>query len=123
MIMAYPGGIAGAAFLLMRMHAALIVGRLAFEVHGLDLLVRVLLALAGAALLLGFLTRVAVAIAAVVLVTTISNDAVVLSRLGQVLALLALGMVGPGAYSVDARLFGRRVVYSNGPPAARKRGP
>lgn len=123
MIMAYPGEIAGAAFLLMRIHAALIVGRLAFEVHGLDLLVRILLALAGAALLLGFLTRVAVAIAAVVLLATISNDAVVLPRLGQVLALLALGMVGPGAYSVDARLFGRRVIYSSAASAPHKREP
>ena len=31
MIMAYPGELAGVAFLLMRAHAALIVGRLAFE--------------------------------------------------------------------------------------------
>ncbi|HEY2050353.1 MAG TPA: hypothetical protein VGH03_13495 [Caulobacteraceae bacterium] len=122
--MAYPGGIAGAAFLLMRMHAALIVGRLAFEVHGLDLPVRVLLALVGVAFLLGFLTRVAVAIAVVVLLATISNEVVVLlSRFGQVLALLALGLVGPGAYSVDARFFGRRVVYSSGASAPHKREP
>jgi hypothetical protein len=122
MIMAYPGELLGVAFLLMRAHAALIVGRLAFEGHGQELLVRILLALLAVAFLFGFLTRAAAAVAAIVLTATISNDAVVLSRLGQVLAVLALGMVGSGAYSVDARLFGRRVIYSSGASGAHKRG-
>ena len=123
MIMAYPGGVAGVAFLLMRGQAALIVGRLAFEAHGLDLPVRVLLGLLGVAFLLGFLTRAAAAIACVVLLATISNARTALACLMQALALLALAMVGPGAWSLDARLFGRRVIYSNGASAAHKRDP
>jgi putative oxidoreductase len=123
MIMAYPGGIAGLAFLLMRVQAALIVGRLALEAHGPHLLVRVLLGLLGGAFLLGLLTRAAAAIACVALLATISNAAAALACLMQALALSALAMVGPGAWSIDARLFGRRVIYSSGASVSHKRGP
>ncbi|HSZ52180.1 MAG TPA: hypothetical protein VK801_11455 [Caulobacteraceae bacterium] len=121
MIMAYPGELTGVAFLLMRAHAALIVGRLALEGHGQDVLVRVLLGLLALAFLFGFLTRVAAAIAIVALVALIPNAGGALSYIGQALALAALGLVGPGAYSVDARLFGRRVIFSSGASAPHKR--
>jgi hypothetical protein len=123
MIMAYPGGTAGVAFLLMRLHAALIVGRLAFAIHGLGLAGWILLGLLALTFLLGFLTRAAAAIAIIAVLAMIANAAGGLSSLGQALALAALGMVGPGAYSLDARVFGRRVIYSNGASAAHKREP
>ncbi|HEY1930119.1 MAG TPA: hypothetical protein VGG92_21825 [Caulobacteraceae bacterium] len=123
MIMEYPGKLTGVAFLLMRAHAALIVGGLALEGHDLDVLMRILLGLLALAFLLGFLTRAAAAIAVVALAATISNAGGALSGLRQALALAALGLVGPGAYSIDARLFGRRVIFSSGASAPHKREP
>lgn len=35
---------------------------------------------------------------------------------GPLLAALALALIGPGAYSIDARLFGRRVLVYPPPP-------
>jgi len=75
-------------------------------------------ALAAVALVLGFLTPVVGALIAVVgVVTLVSPHAVSLHLLGSQMALFelvamagALAILGPGATSIDARLFGRREV-------------
>lgn len=65
-------------------------------------------------LCIGLLTPVVCGLAAagVLFDLTYAADAHLLHALVVVLATLSLAFVGPGAYSVDARLFGRRVVIS-----------
>jgi uncharacterized membrane protein YphA (DoxX/SURF4 family) len=63
------------------------------------------------ALLLGFLTPVAALLSAAIEVATltVAGDVTVASLLIPLRA-FALALLGPGAYSLDARLFGRRVL-------------
>lgn len=66
-----------------------------------------------AALCLGFLTPVAAALCCAIelisLLGTGGGDARVVTL--SALNAAALALIGPGAYSVDARLFGRRVMH------------
>jgi uncharacterized membrane protein YphA (DoxX/SURF4 family) len=108
----FPGGRAGTGLLLLRVSGALATGATirwlaplpAWAVAGV-------LVLAGV-LLLGVLTRPA-AIAATVLQATaalvVNGDRGELAAL-LALSLLALAMTGAGARSIDARLFGRKVI-------------
>ena len=72
------------------------------------------LVLDGAALVVGALTPVAAVLAATVLLSrTIAPGVGTAAGDGSAIALviaIAVGLLGPGAYSVDARLFGRREI-------------
>jgi uncharacterized membrane protein YphA (DoxX/SURF4 family) len=73
---------------------------------------------AGASLLIGFLTPIAGSFAAIVNATVVflilrsgePSDARVFTAISQVVMSLALALLGPGAFSLDARLFGRREI-------------
>jgi putative oxidoreductase len=119
----FPSGWVGAALLVLRVvvgtsaivEAALAIAR--FD-SLLSWVTASSAALAGLALLLGFLTPIAGAlIAAESAVILLSMHAVVLQLLDSRMALFelvvmaaALAILGPGAASIDARLFGRREV-------------
>lgn len=106
----FPPGLPGLALLLLRGSVAIAVllgheQRLAPWVHGVSVVLSVVLCA-------GYLTPVTAAL-------SFGFHALVWSTLGvdgtttaMVVALdsLALALLGPGAYSVDAYLFGRRVV-------------
>ncbi len=66
----------------------------------------------GAALLSGFCTRVAAVICTVLAAAAFIRSGGTLSWLMglQALNAAALAILGAGAYSIDARLFGRRVI-------------
>lgn len=68
-----------------------------------------LVALGAALLVLGWLTPLAVLLACAVLWLQAAP-------LSWVMAPIALWMLGPGAYSLDARQFGRRVLGRRPPP-------
>jgi uncharacterized membrane protein YphA (DoxX/SURF4 family) len=81
--------------------------------------VGVLMIAAGALLLIGFLTRFAALVGALTIVTTImpwlpSPDVNLLQMRvteGLLIAIaLSLACLGPGAFSLDGRLFGRREI-------------
>ncbi len=107
----YPSGLRGVALLLLRVSAA------ALLALGLDRLVlpvwsRAGVLLVGAGLLVGVCTRFAALVCAVLATVAFFEIAGALSWLTGLQALnsTALAILGAGAYSIDARLFGRRVI-------------
>jgi len=115
LISLYPDGVTGAALLLMRISSASVLIAL---LPLLDLtqwrwwLGAICAAVIGLALAAGFGTRAAavllvLALAAAMLAIPAS---LVVLLFGSAGAAGALVLLGPGAYSVDAHLFGRRVI-------------
>jgi uncharacterized membrane protein YphA (DoxX/SURF4 family) len=119
----FPSGSVGAALLVLRVivGASAIVEAVLAIVGGhslLDITAAFLAAVAGLALVLGFLTPVVSAfIAAVGAALLLGLHGPLLRLLDSRMALfefvvmaVALAILGPGATSIDARLFGRREV-------------
>src|SRR5580698_4433904 len=108
----FPGGAPGVALLVLRGCLACALAGFAFPTGWKHL---AFLALLGS-LCLGLLTPVVCALAVMSVLLELTHlrgtNAV---QLGIVLvATSAYAFLGPGAYSVDARLFGRRVIVSTG---------
>ena len=60
---------------------------------------------------LGMFTSVACAwLLAFLVIVTFESDGISVARICEGLNLLSLALLGPGAYSMDARLFGRRML-------------
>jgi len=110
----YPDGTAGAALLLLRVCCAL----LAFHVVGrLSISLAPNVAEAGSAvtalaLVTGFGTRfVAFVLAGAAITDTIASSGNIDSvMIAYSAGYASLGLLGPGAYSIDANVFGRRVI-------------
>jgi uncharacterized membrane protein YphA (DoxX/SURF4 family) len=129
----FPGSRPGAGLLLLR----LVVGGAAsaqgavYLTHVIDpaplaWVVGLLAVVAGLALVAGFLTPVSGALAGlttliIVATWTPPTASVLIDRLAALILIVdaaALALLGPGAVSLDARLFGRReIVVSHDPPA------
>ena len=122
----FPSGWAGAALLVLRLivgasatlEAGLIIARNHAPAH-LAMIAAASMAIAGLALIIGFLTPIASGciclIGAVAMMISIQPAALLLfdSRMAAfefVVMSAVLAILGPGAISVDARLFGRREV-------------
>lgn len=106
----FPGGAPGAALLVLRGCIACALAGLVFPTGWKHLAFLALLGL----LCLGLLTPVvcALVVLSVLLELTHLRGANAI-QLGVVLvATSAYAFLGPGAYSIDARLFGRRVIVS-----------
>jgi hypothetical protein len=113
----FPTGAAGVALVLLRVSVtALLVTNVVlsedpvvhmWELTGLGLL--------GAALCLGVFTPVASILSCFIEIVALSD----LKQLGttplivSILLAASLAMLGPGAYSIDARMFGRKLVVSS----------
>ena len=113
----FPTGSAGVALVVLRCIVAVtvLVNSSACWPMGSTLIVRGIAALVGLCLFLGFLTPYCAAVSCflelAVLVTTASNR----FQLGMsALTAAATVVLGPGAYSADGRLFGRKLI--NIPP-------
>lgn len=112
----FPQGGPGVGLLLLRlataaMFAINITHRFNFSSNALYWLVVSLIALISFSLCLGFLTAVLSVIACIVGVANLflADQPGNLVFILRILTSAALFFLGPGAYSVDARLFGRRV--------------
>jgi hypothetical protein len=111
----YPDGAAGLALVLLRLACAwiafLVLARPPippFSPHA-AIVVSAAFALA---LALGFGTRIAAFVlvaAAMAIVIVVGSDSA-LTMVARACACAALGLLGPGAYSIDANVFGRRVI-------------
>jgi len=111
----YPDGAAGIALVLLRLPCAwiafLVIARLPFPQFSPNASIVVSVAFA-LTLALGFGTRiVAFVLAAATIATAFmtGNDSA-LSMIARACGCAALGLLGPGAYSIDANVFGRRVI-------------
>jgi hypothetical protein len=112
----YPGRWAGLGLLLLRATVGItttVQAWLAVAAANTDLMAAAppaALGISGVALTIGLFTAVCSTLVAV-------GYALVLSHLDSVAALIglgasaALGLLGPGAFSIDARLFGRREIF------------
>jgi len=111
----YPDGAAGIALVLLRLPCAwiafLVIARLPFPQFSPNASIVVSVAF-GLTLALGFGTRiVAFVVAAATMATAFmtGNDSA-LTMIARACSCAALGLLGPGAYSIDANVFGRRVI-------------
>lgn len=113
----FPGGAAGGALVILRLAVA---GTVLLATRPLEALIPpaasvALTAAIALTLCAGAFTPLASTLALLVQVSVLARS----SRFGSVDAIihgcmtLSLLFVGPGAYSVDARLFGRRLVLPN----------
>ncbi len=110
---AYPAGLAGAALLLFRFSLGLFLATSASEILSLNHWPALLLD--GLAIMLGFgiATRsvagfVAVGAAIALLLGACATPALLLPH---AIDAVALALIGPGAFSIDARLFGRATIH------------
>jgi len=110
----YPDGAAGIALLLLRLACAwiavLVIARLPAQFSSNASIV--VSAAFAFALALGAGTRlVAFVLAAAAIATAFVSDIdIALTMVARGCCCAALGLLGPGAYSIDAHVFGRRVV-------------
>jgi uncharacterized membrane protein YphA (DoxX/SURF4 family) len=113
----YPDGAAGIALVLLRLACAwvafLMITRLPFSRVSPNASIVVAAAFALAlALALGCGTRIVAFVltaAAIAAAFTTGSDSA-LTMIARACGCAALGLLGPGAYSIDANVFGRRVV-------------
>ncbi|KRG71539.1 hypothetical protein [Pseudoxanthomonas dokdonensis] len=113
LIVLFPEGGPGAGLILLRLAVMACLLLQDPPVAGayadaMDLATAVLAAL----LLIGLLTRTTAATCCVLALRVMhgADAGSVLPALALALSALALALLGPGAYSIDARLFGRRVL-------------
>lgn len=107
----FPAGPVGAGLLLLRLAlAASVLGCVENFPQGVPFL-QVIAALAAAGVCAGLQTRI---LAVICMPIPLLGLAVAGSPLGpavsDAISAMALAMTGPGAFSVDARLFGRRTI-------------
>lgn len=112
----FPEGGPGIALLLLRISvAAILVMSAVHHLSNFSYLLVAGVAVVGALLLIGLFTPVSSWIAATFgLVHLImgghSDHSVAIFAAASILNAVALALLGPGAYSLDAKLFGRRVM-------------
>ena len=111
----YPDGAAGVALVLLRLACAwiafLVIARLPFPQFSPNASMVVSAALA-LALALGFGTRIVAFVftAAAIATAFMTGSDSALTMIARACGCAALGLLGPGAYSIDANVFGRRVI-------------
>ena len=111
----YPDGAAGIALVLLRLACAwiafLVIARLPFSQFSPNTSIVVSGAFA-LALVLGFGTRIVAFVHAAAAIATafMSGSDSALTMIARACGCAALGLLGPGAYSIDAIVFGRHVI-------------
>ncbi|HET6408698.1 MAG TPA: hypothetical protein VFG14_12510 [Chthoniobacteraceae bacterium] len=103
----FPEGAAGAGLFLLRLsNMVSLLASASINLDGARSWIGVLLA---TGLVIGIRTRLAALLCAALALSDLTNAEPV-ATLSQLTALIALMLTGPGAYSADARLFGRRTI-------------
>jgi hypothetical protein len=114
----FPTGWPGLALLLLRGALGANLGYAVFEVNtnGATAWAPALVSTVAIALCFGLFTPVSAVLCALIeiIIWHLSSGAIAALHVCAILVAMALAMLGPGAYSLDAKLFGRRQV--NFPP-------
>jgi hypothetical protein len=110
---AYPAGLAGAALLLFRCSLALFVATTATEILPLRHWSALTLDIAAVSLAAGFGVRTIAALGVLAGCAALLSGACAMPilLLTHVIDAAALAMIGPGAFAIDARLFGRATIH------------
>jgi hypothetical protein len=113
----FPTGAAGVALVLLRVSVALTLVTNVLPVGNPDVhaWAFAVLGLLGGALCLGVFTPASSVLSCVVEIASASDlkEVGITHLISSILITASLAMLGPGAYSVDARMFGRRLVVSS----------
>jgi putative oxidoreductase len=109
---AFPAGAAGIALILLRLSAALWTAAVSVQLWSTSVLHAGLFFLLSFGLTVGFPTRLIAGGCAVGLAAWVGMIAGVATACvsGVIFDMVALALIGPGAYSVDAAIFGRRTI-------------
>jgi hypothetical protein len=108
----FPSGPAGAALLLLRLSVASLIAAMIY-LNSPPQWLSICIGIMAVALLVGLFTRFAAALCATLVMLFFLEhhcctiDVVIVLHAANA---LAVALLGPGAYSVDAYLFGRRVI-------------
>jgi hypothetical protein len=115
MFYAFLGGAPGTGLLLLRLGTAFLVPFTVFSSLSPPLWLDMAVGLLATCLAVGFAVRVAASLAALLILfgASRSDDALAAILATQALQAAALALLGAGAHSIDARLFGRRVIQLN----------
>ena len=110
MMLSFPTGRFGAALLLMRVQAAAIAGEWSVQCGTAHPLPCGAIGVLGLCVLLGSFARAAALALCIVGMVSVALGFLDLWAAVQSLVLVALGLSGAGAFSMDARFFGRQVI-------------
>ena len=112
----FAEGLSGAALFVLRSSVAMSLAIVCSDRFGHAPWQAVAVAALSVAMVVGVRTRFAAILAAIVIATRLGSggDPFLLRTAAQSLSAVALAMSGPGAFSVDAKLFGRRKVRLSG---------
>jgi len=109
----FPGGLVGVTLLVLRSAVAttVLLNALHYRTLGLSFWHVVPLCIGSLFLIIGVLTPyVSVAITLLLLCSFKALDQRVFQYLTSLIGLGVIAILGPGAYSIDARIFGRRIL-------------
>ena len=123
---AFPGGWPGLGLLLLRVLVAVsvIVQVIAYvaatSLSVIGWMVVVLVVAGAACLLLGFITPVAAILIGLASLTLAVSTVPSIQNLDITVLAVVIGLLGPGAFSIDARMFGRREILIPRPRSVKR---
>lgn len=89
---------------------AVLVGDAVTAVSALNALLACVLVACALAVVIGFMTPIAALLAALIETMGLSAHVIQVALFAPMVIGVALALLGPGAYSLDARVFGRRLM-------------
>jgi len=110
MMLTFPAGRVGVALLLLRIYAAIISSCWVAQNLETHVLASVVAGIFGVCLFLGLFTRAAALAICLFSAALVFEEFLPAVDVLQALIFAALGLAGAGAFSLDARIFGRQVI-------------